>query len=346
MPSTKTKNATSRRPAIVEQERENLAAELIASAHLSEADEDIAPIALLGRDTIKAIKAGVVTDEEARYLANIFYTLQKDRIRMQLRLVSLRKAGKPFLLVEHYRDQLEILEKNAAKILCAWAKTKPVWKWIESIHGIGPILGSSLIAYTPPERCTSAGSLWRYAGVDVGPMSELASHSYSRIYKRLFWLCGESFVKQSHEKSFYRQMYDQRKQYEHERNERGEYAEQAAEMLRRFNFGRDTVAYQYYSKGMLPPGHIHARARRWATKLFFSHFAQVHYEMTFNQPQPTIYTIAVLGHKDYIPPPNYEPLNKNIQAPDHIIPMKATEDARLDEILFDDPLAELFDARA
>ena len=307
---------------VAESLREEFANLVIESANINEMDSEIAPINVLARDAIKAIKAGSVSYDEARYLASLYYTIQRDRIRMQLKLNSLRKAGKPYLLAEFYRDQFLILEKNAAKILISWAKTQPVYQWLSQIRGIGGVLASCLIAYTPPDKCTSAGSLWRYAGIDTDPDSELASHAYSREYKRLYWMIGKSFVMTKSEDSFYYKLYEQRKEYETEKNARGDYAEKAAITLKKYAIGRDTVAYSYYSKGMLPPQHIHARAVRWATKLFLSHFAQVHYEMTFKKPQPTIYAIAVLGHKDYIKPPFYEPLNPNIAAADRIIPLK------------------------
>lgn len=47
---------------------------------------------------------------------------------------------------------------------------------------------------------------------------------------------------------------------------------------------------------MLPPGHIDARARRWAVKIFISHLHAEWYERVFNEPAPAPFPIAVLGH--------------------------------------------------
>lgn len=55
---------------------------------------------------------------------------------------------------------------------------------------------------------------------------------------------------------------------------------------------------------MLPPGHIQARASRYAAKLFLSHYHEVYYWLTFGVRPALPYVITHLSHADYIPPPN------------------------------------------
>lgn len=296
-----------KRNPLIQQAAEEIAEDIISSMSIED-DGEIAPVGVLSRDAKKAIIGEISGTLEARYLVNMYQQIQRDRIRTQLRVASLKKAGSPHLIFEYYLEQYRILERNAAKVLVGWAKTQPQWEWLIGIRGIGPVIAACLIAYVRPEYCKSAGSIWRYAGIDVGPMDERATTKFSRDFKRLCWLIGQSFIRTKSDDSFYYHLYLKRKAYEQEKNERGEYAEQAANILKQFNYDSATTAYAFYKNGMLPPMHIHNRATRYAVKIFLSHLAQVTYEMTYNEPQPTPYAMAILGHKDYIAPPNYTPL--------------------------------------
>ena len=55
-------------------------------------------------------------------------------------------------------------------------------------------------------------------------------------------------------------------------------------------------------KGILPDGHIHARAKRYAVKLFLAHLHSVWYEIEFGREPPLPYAIAILGHAHHIKP--------------------------------------------
>jgi len=80
-------------------------------------------------------------------------------------------------------------------------------------------------------------------------------------------------------------------------------AQAAWQTLNRKKIGKDTDAYKAYSKGKLPPAHIHARAKRYAVKLFIAHYHEVGRKLA-GLPVPAPYPIAILGHSDYIAPPN------------------------------------------
>lgn len=135
----------------------------------------------------------------------------------------------------------------------------------------------------------------------------LARRPYNAKLKVLaVFKAGESFVKTCNlPKSFYGKLYRQRKDMEIAKNDAGMFADQAAAKLEKFNIGKDTEAYKHYAAGKLPPAHIHARARRYAVKLFIAHFQHVLYKSHFKTDPPMPYVIGVKGHKDYIPPPNY-----------------------------------------
>jgi hypothetical protein len=56
---------------------------------------------------------------------------------------------------------------------------------------------------------------------------------------------------------------------------------------------------------MLPPAHIHARARRRTVKLFLSHYFTVGFELHYGRKAPSPYVIEHMGHVDEVPPPNW-----------------------------------------
>ena len=96
-------------------------------------------------------------------------------------------------------------------------------------------------------------------------------------------------------------LYRQRKEYEQANNEAGLYREQAALGLARMR-DKKTDAYKCYARGILPPGHIDARARRWAVKLFLAHFHDEYYRRVVGTAPPLPYPIAHLGHAHVIMP--------------------------------------------
>ena len=58
---------------------------------------------------------------------------------------------------------------------------------------------------------------------------------------------------------------------------------------------------------LLPPGRIHARARRYAVKLFVSHLHHVMYEAEFGTPPPKPYIFTRPEHTHFIAPPEPYP---------------------------------------
>ena len=63
-------------------------------------------------------------------------------------------------------------------------------------------------------------------------------------------------------------MYAERKAVELAKNAAGDYAATAATILSEKNWRKDTTTRAAYEAGRLSDGHIHARAKRYAVKLF------------------------------------------------------------------------------
>ena len=55
-------------------------------------------------------------------------------------------------------------------------------------------------------------------------------------------------------------------------------------------------------KGMLPPAHIHAMAKRWAVKIFLAHYHGKAFELRYGEKPPLPYPVAHLGHAHVIEP--------------------------------------------
>lgn len=125
---------------------------------------------------------------------------------------------------------------------------------------------------------------------------------YNKDLKVLMFKIGESFVKVANRDSLYGKLILERKAYENEKNEKGEYADQAAAILASKNIGKDTDAYKAYSKGKLPKAHIQRRAVRWATKIFVSHVFEEMYRVANNKKPAPYYILTKDKHRDYIEP--------------------------------------------
>lgn len=135
-------------------------------------------------------------------------------------------------------------------------------------------------------------------------VKSVARRPWNGRLKVLCWKIGESFVKVSgKEEAFYGRLYSEYKAEEQARNAKGEFAQQAADKLERFNIGNGTDAYKAYSQGILPPAHIHSRAKRRVVKLFLSHYHEVATWVLFNRRAPKPWVLEHGGHTHYIAPP-------------------------------------------
>jgi hypothetical protein len=134
----------------------------------------------------------------------------------------------------------------------------------------------------------------------------LAKRPWNASLKVLCWKIGESFVKFSGNKEdIYGKIYIVRKVLETTRNEAFQFRDQAIRALAEKNYGKDTEAYKWYAQGMLPPARIHARAKRYAVKLFLSHWHHVAYEIEFGRSPEKPYIFTRPEHTHFIGPPHW-----------------------------------------
>lgn len=258
----------------------------------------------LSRDL--ALAAQSMTLDEARYLVDAYYVSQEARKRTDNQQLAMQKE--PHLLLSWLSDQNETLESQIKRALDRFTDTHQVGAWLKSLYGIGPVLSAGLIAHIDINKAPTAGHIWRYAGYDPTTRWEKGQkRPWNASLKTLCWKVGQSFMKFSNQpECFYGPFYRQRKDYELKRNESGGNKETAAHILETRKIRPTTDAYKYLTLGVLPPGQIDARARRYAVKLFLSHLQYVwwYLETKTTAPKPYIITRPGNEHVHIIQPPN------------------------------------------
>jgi Transposase IS116/IS110/IS902 family len=258
----------------------------------------------LRRDLREA--AGGLGHREARFLVDAYYTLQTHRIEAANQVRALAENEEPNAVIAWLLDQHALLENEIKKALGPYTDAHEVGVWAKSITGIGPVLSAGLLAHIDIERSETVGQIWRFAGLDPTVRWERGQkRPWNAQLKVLCWKIGESFVKVAHRDSdVYGKVYAERKLQEETKNAAGDFADQAARALEEKKYSKSTEAYKAYAEGRLPQARIHARAKRYAVKLFLSHWHWVAYESRFETP-PMPYIIQHGGHTHFIKPPNW-----------------------------------------
>ena len=325
-------------------------------------NEQYEPLQKLSRDLRKA--AETLSRDEARFLVDGYYMLQKYRIASTNQSRDLKKSGEPHEVISWFCAQSESLENSIRRALDSYSSAHITGRWAKSIIGIGPVISAGLLAHIDILRAPTVGHIWRFAGLDptrewlgaerakevvasvlngnkftkehlplIAAAAKLdadkiqqsaarlegginrknvtamiAKRPWNADLKVLCWKIGESFVKQKgREADVYGKVYEARKALEIERNDRLEFHEQAERSLREKNYGKTTIAFQFYKEGKLPPDRIHKRAERYAVKLFLAHWHHVAFESRFGKPPVRPYVLEHLGeqHLHFIGPPNW-----------------------------------------
>ena len=171
----------------------------------------------LGRDL--AIAASTLSDEEARFLVDAYYQMQEGRKRTANQARSM--DAEPHSVLVWLREQDEILEGQIKRALEKYTDARPIGQWMKSHHGIGPVIAAGLLAHIDITKASTAGKIWRYAGLDPTSKWEKGNkRPWNAELKTLCWKIGQSFMKFSGDDAcFYGHVYRERKAYEVARNE-------------------------------------------------------------------------------------------------------------------------------
>jgi hypothetical protein len=262
---------------------------------MREKSEFIDVMEKLNQDMKKA--ATELTQDETRYFVDIYYQVQKFRIRAEAQIRAAEESGEPSKLLMWMFLQFHTLEIEIKKMLKAYADSHPVGIWSQEQVGIGPVISAGLLAHIDITKAPTAGHIWSFAGLNPTKIwNKKEKRPWNADLKTLcVYKAGECFVKTcNHKDSFYGRLYAEKKVELIKENEALAFQEVALEKARKV--GKSTDAYKYYSVGQLPPAHIHARARRWAVKLFLSHWHEVAYEAHYGKFAPVPYILEHGGH--------------------------------------------------
>lgn len=252
--------------------------------------------------------------EQARFLVDRYYQMQENRMRSEAQVRALKDG--PNEVLKWFADKDWVLETQIAAVLQLYAKNNHMGQWAMGVSGIGPIIAAGLLAHIDIEKAPTVGHIWRFAGLDpTSKWSKGEKRPWNASLKVICWKIGESFVKLSgvwteedaaagkcapeevgqmkHPEAVYARIYRERKALEAQKNEAGDYAEQAKAVVAS---NPKHAQVKIYKTGKLPPGHLHSRAKRYAAKLFLSHWHGEAYRNHFGKEPPLPYPIAILGH--------------------------------------------------
>ena len=292
----------------------------------------LVPVQRLTRDL--ALANANLTPDEARFLVDAYYQMQENRIRTAGQTRSMDGSKEPHATLHWLTYQSETLENQIKRALAQYAESQPLGEWALAQIGIGPVITAGLLAHIDfepwkcfaplprpkdhvckagepctaqcgPTRIETVGHIWRFAGLDpTVTWGKGEKRPWNASLKTLCWKIGESFVKVSNKPdAVYGRLYKERKELEEARNARGEFAAQAAAALAAKKFRADTQARAHYEAGRLPPAHVHARAKRYAVKIFLAHYHEVGYTLLTGHAPPAPYPIAIGGHAHKIEVP-------------------------------------------
>lgn len=127
-------------------------------------EKSLDPLQKLSKDLKQS--ATMLRTEEARYLVDMYYTVQEDRIRSANRVRAFSEDQEPHQVILWLADNTSILEEQIKKALDAYSMGQRAGRWARAQHGIGPVIAAGLLAHIDP-RSKTAGRVWRFAGLDA-----------------------------------------------------------------------------------------------------------------------------------------------------------------------------------
>ena len=273
------------------------------------------------RDIRRAMLEFDPASEEAktdiRFLVRYYYAIQEDRKRTgsQLREAYKRKERNDLLMYLH--QQNSEIESSIKRALETYTEGHPICQWLKNIYGIGPIISAGIVSHIDITRAPTSGHIESFAGYNPNMIwEEGKKRPYNAFLKVIFFHAGTCFARlHKRDDCVYGKWFLVKLQEYRQRNDAGEYAEEAKRGLRKY--GKETVAYKTCLTGKLPAAQIVARARRWTIKLFISHLHEYWYTHHYKEAPAKPYAISILGHAHHIRfgeyPKNYKDLAPPIE---------------------------------
>lgn len=105
-------------------------------------------------------------EAQVRYLVDLYYQLQDERIRAAGQLRSAKKGGEPTALIDRVFRIQHLLEDEVKGQLGRYAESRETGEWAFQIRGVGPVITAGLLAHIDITRATNPSKIWRFAGLD------------------------------------------------------------------------------------------------------------------------------------------------------------------------------------
>ena len=131
-------------------------------AETEDDDDKHATIELLSRDLRKA--AVTMTPQEARFLVDAYYSMQKQRIVQSNRKFAME--DEPHTVIKWFADQTYTLEKQVKAALDKYSAAQPMGEWMRKIVGVGPVIAAGLLAHIDIKKAPTVGHIWSFAGLN------------------------------------------------------------------------------------------------------------------------------------------------------------------------------------
>lgn len=277
--------------------------------------------------------------KSARFLVDSYYQMQELRIMSDNRVRAVEQgvddnaAGFMDAMSGFYASA----EKEVAFWLDKFSAASELGRWGRAQKGVGPVIAAGLLAHIDLDQAKAPSSVWRYAGLDPSSTWDKGQkRPWNAELKKLCWKLGESFIKvQQYDDAVYGHLYAARKRSEWQKNARGELVGNV-EGRKGYAYGATTDSHKWMNAfytgvtadmkpvalegagkmtmaerlaagavRMIPPQAVHGRARRYAVKMFLSHYWAVGYEIRMGKPAPNPWIIEHGGHVGLVPPPNW-----------------------------------------
>lgn len=122
------------------------------------------PLTRLSKDV--KLAARKLTRQRARWLVDMYYTIQENRMRSAAQQRTSEESAEPSGLIGWVFLSMESFENAIKNALGEFAKSYRVGQWLQAQYGIGPVLSAAMLAFFDIRRARTCGHFLRFAGLD------------------------------------------------------------------------------------------------------------------------------------------------------------------------------------
>lgn len=124
----------------------------------------IEPLRRLDKDLKAAARE--MRQVDALFLVDYYYQVQENRKRSRNQERAANDADEPNALVSWVAASTERLEQDIKIALGEFAAQYRVGFWLQSLHGIGPVISAGMLASYDIRKARTCGGFWRLTGLD------------------------------------------------------------------------------------------------------------------------------------------------------------------------------------